>query len=74
SIDPAVGVVVHKKVGDPVQAGEPLATIHYNSDARLHAARRLLEESYSIAPQPPASRRPLIHKIIQGTRHVEVGG
>ncbi|HYY69429.1 MAG TPA: thymidine phosphorylase [Terriglobales bacterium] len=73
SIDPAVGIVVHKKVGDAVQAGEPLATIHYNSDARLHAARRLLEGSYSIALQPPRSRRPLIHKIIQGTRHVEVG-
>jgi thymidine phosphorylase len=73
SIDPAVGIVVHKKVGDTVHAGEPLATIHYNSDARLNEARRLLEESYSIAPQPPVTRRPLIHRIIQGIRHVEAG-
>ncbi len=73
TIDPAVGIVVHKKVGDAVHAGEPLATIHYNSDARLNEARRLLEESYAIAPQPPVVRRPLIHRIIQGTRYVEVG-
>jgi thymidine phosphorylase len=73
TIDPAVGIIVHKKVGDAVQAGEPLATIHYNSDTRLNEAHRLLEASYSITPQPPASRRPLIHRIIQGTRHVEAG-
>jgi pyrimidine-nucleoside phosphorylase len=73
SIDPAVGIVVHKKVGDAVHAGEPLATIHYNSDARLNEARRLLEESYAVAPQPPIARRPLIHHIIQGTRYVEAG-
>ena len=34
SVDPAVGIVLHKKVGDAVAAGEPLATIHYNSEAR----------------------------------------
>jgi len=72
-IDPAVGIVVHKKVGDAVEAGEPLATLHYNSEARLKEARRLLEASYMVAQQPPISRRPLIHRIIQGTRHVEVG-
>jgi pyrimidine-nucleoside phosphorylase len=73
TIDPAVGIIVHKKVGDAVQAGEALATIHYNSDTRLAEARRLLEGSYSIAPQPPVSRRQLIHRIIQGTGHVEAG-
>ena len=73
TIDPGVGIVVHKKIGDAVHAGEPLATVHYNSEARLSEARRLLEESYAVAQQPPVARRPLIHKIIQGTRYVEVG-
>ena len=27
-IDHAVGVVVHRKAGDQVEAGEPLATVH----------------------------------------------
>ena len=73
TIDPAVGIVVHKKVGDAVHAGEPLATLRYNSNARLNEARRLLEESYAITSQAPVSQRPLIHSVIQGTRHVEVG-
>lgn len=32
-IDLAVGIVLHKKVGDSVQLGESLATIHANSEA-----------------------------------------
>jgi len=66
SIDPAVGVVLHKKRGDRVVTGEPLCTIHYNSDARLDEARRLLELAYRIEPEPPRRPRPLVHGIIGG--------
>jgi pyrimidine-nucleoside phosphorylase len=65
-IDPAVGLVLHKKVGDPIREGEPLCTIHYNSDAHLADARNLLQQAYRIAGQPPATKRPLIHRIISG--------
>ena len=34
SIDPAVGIVLHKKIGDPVAAGETLCTLMYNSQTR----------------------------------------
>jgi thymidine phosphorylase len=64
SIDPAVGLVLHKKVGDSVRQGEPICTVHYNSDARLNDARGLLGQAYRIAEQPPAVRRPLIHRVI----------
>jgi pyrimidine-nucleoside phosphorylase len=63
SVDPAVGIVLHKKAGDAVSAGEGLATIHYNAEARAGRARRLLEESYRIAGAP-AQKRPLIHRVI----------
>jgi pyrimidine-nucleoside phosphorylase len=63
-IDPAVGMVVHKKTGDRVAAGEPLCTLHYNSGARLEEARRLVEQAYRITPAPPASVPPLIHRVI----------
>ena len=66
AIDPAVGLVLHKKVGDPVHAGEPLCTIRYNSDARLRDVRRLLEQAYRIAEQPPREVRPLVHRVISG--------
>ena len=64
SVDPAVGIVLHKKIGDAVSAGEPLATIHYNAEARASRARLLLEESYQIADSPAREKRPLIHRVI----------
>ena len=63
AIDPAVGLVFHRKAGDAVQRGQPLCTLHYNSSARLDEARRLVETSYRIAPEPPAPR-PLVRCVI----------
>src|SRR5947209_1647662 len=64
SIDPAVGLTFHKKVGDAVSHGEPLCTIHYNSEARLAEARGLVEQSYRIEPSAPRRPRPLVHRVI----------
>jgi pyrimidine-nucleoside phosphorylase/thymidine phosphorylase len=64
SVDPAVGIVLHKKVGDAVAAGEPLATIHYNAETRAARARQLLEQSYQISDLPLLEKRPLIHRVI----------
>jgi pyrimidine-nucleoside phosphorylase len=63
AVDPAVGIVLHKKVGDAVSKGEPLATIHYNAEARAARARQILEESYEIT-DAPCEKRPLIHCVI----------
>lgn len=63
SVDPAVGIVVHKKIGDHVVAGEVVYTIHCHSEAGARRARELLERSYTIsetAPLKPA----LIHRVI----------
>ena len=70
SVDPAVGVVLHKKVGDQVNENEPLATIHYNSDARGERARQLIAESIQVQDAAPL-KRPLIHRVIQksGDKH-----
>jgi pyrimidine-nucleoside phosphorylase len=64
SVDPSVGIVLHKKVGDAVTAGEPLATIYYNAEARVARARQLLEQSYQIADSPLKEKRPMIHRVI----------
>ena len=66
AVDPAVGIVLHKKVGDAVAAAESLATVHYNSEARAAGAKRLLEKSFVVAEAPPHSKRPLIHRVIGG--------
>jgi len=63
-IDPAVGLEFHKRIGDAVECGEPLCTLHYNSDARLPEARSLAESAYRIEPEKPKTIPPLIHRVI----------
>jgi len=59
-----VGLEFHKRVGDPVKRGDPLCTIHYNSEARLAEARRLVEQGYRVEGAPPREKRPLVHRVI----------
>jgi Thymidine phosphorylase len=66
SVDAAVGICLHKKVGDQVATGEPLATIYYNEQARAERARQMIAESCEIADVPPATKRPLLHRVIEG--------
>ena len=67
SVDPSVGIILHKKVGDRVAAGEPIATIHYNDETRATRAKQLIESSCEIASATPATRRPLIHRVIRSS-------
>jgi pyrimidine-nucleoside phosphorylase len=64
SVDPAVGIILHKKVGDRVDVGESLATIHYNSETRGERARQMISESIELAEAPPQAKRPLVHRVI----------
>jgi pyrimidine-nucleoside phosphorylase len=64
AVDPAVAIAIGKKLGEAVAQGEPLATVYYNSDARLEEARRLLLSAYTISPQPPAALPKLVHRVI----------
>jgi pyrimidine-nucleoside phosphorylase len=63
-IDHAVGLEFHKRIGARVEKGEPLATIHYNSDAKLAEAKGLISGSYHIGESAPREKRPLIHRIL----------
>jgi thymidine phosphorylase len=66
AVDPAVGLVLHKKVGDAVADGESICTIHYNSDARLPEAIKLLEGAYHITNSARFVPQPLVHRVIEG--------
>ncbi len=57
SINHAVGIVVHHKVGDSVQKGEPLFTIHAKDEATLEEAKRRVLAAHtfsetSVSPLP----------------------
>jgi len=64
SVDPAVGIVLHKKVGGRVASGEPLATIYYNAEAQATRARQLIEASCVLTDDPQFTKRRLIHRVI----------
>ncbi len=65
AIDPAVGIVLHKKVGDPIKEGESLCTIHCNDEAKYEVCRRMILESYSFGTAAP-ERREIIQNVIGG--------
>jgi pyrimidine-nucleoside phosphorylase/thymidine phosphorylase len=53
-IDPAVGILVEKKLGDPVGRGEPLCRIHHGPGSEPpEAITARLAAAYRIAPAPP---------------------
>jgi len=51
SIDHAVGVMLHAKVGDRVKQGDPLATLYVNRTDALPVARQKVESAYQIADE-----------------------
>jgi pyrimidine-nucleoside phosphorylase len=62
-VDPAAGLTLDAKLGDHVEKGTRVATLHYNAHSRLPAAKALAEESYVIRPEPIV-RAPLVHGLI----------
>ena len=64
TIDYGVGIVLHKKVDEPVAAGESLATIHAADEPAARKAVAELTACYTITPDaPPAA--PFIKAIIR---------
>ena len=50
-IDHAVGLVIHHKVGDRVQKGQPLFTVHANSADQLAAAKARVLAAHRFSPR-----------------------
>ncbi len=63
-IDPAVGFVLKKKIGDKIEAGEPFMEIHYNRKESLALIQELLHQA-CIIKNKPVQRPSLILEIIQ---------
>ena len=63
AIDLSVGVVLHKKVGDRVEPGESLATIHASDERKAAEAAELLKNCYTLS-QSPVEKAPFIKAIV----------
>jgi pyrimidine-nucleoside phosphorylase len=63
TVDPAVGIVLQCKVGDPIEAGAPLCVLHASDNERLARARTLLQAAFSVADAAPIARPLVIERI-----------
>lgn len=63
-IDPAVGLVMHKRRGDHVAAGEPLATLYVNDETRLGEAEEMLRGAVALSEEPPAPA-PMVYEVVR---------
>ena len=64
TIDPAVGLVMHRRVGDRLSIVEPFCTLYVNDETHLEEAVTLLHESMTISLDKPAPS-PLVYAIVK---------
>jgi pyrimidine-nucleoside phosphorylase len=63
-IDPAVGMIMHKRVGDAVQAGEAICTLYVNDEKNLEDAISTMKEAVRIGAQPDHVA-PMVYAVIR---------
>jgi pyrimidine-nucleoside phosphorylase len=63
AIDPAVGVILHKKAGSEVRLDEPLCTVLVNDDSRLDEALGLIKGAFQIGAGPVALPSLVVERI-----------
>ena len=64
AIDHAAGVVLHAKIGDRVERGDPLVEVHINDQDRLESALPRVSSAYTFQDQPTKSPQQ-IRRIIR---------
>jgi pyrimidine-nucleoside phosphorylase len=62
-IDPAVGVILHKKAGAQVRVGESLCTVLVNDESRLEEALALINGAFRIGAGPVALPALVVERI-----------
>jgi pyrimidine-nucleoside phosphorylase len=63
-IDFAVGFEQPKKIGDRIEAGEPLMVMHYDNEAHATHAEHMVRRAYAIRPDPVVTRPQLINERV----------
>jgi pyrimidine-nucleoside phosphorylase len=64
AIDPAVGYVMLKELGDPVVAGEPVARFYYNDEARGKEAIAVFTAAITVGDAQPVLP-PLLYDVMR---------
>ena len=64
SIDPAVGLVMKKRLGDFVRADEPLCIMYVNDDSKLDSALEMFHSAFAYSEKKP-EYRPMVYDVVR---------
>lgn len=64
AIDPAVGLIMHKRVGDSVRLGEAICTLYVNDERNLDDAMRTMLEAVKIGAKPEHAA-PMVYAVVR---------
>ncbi|MEA4913257.1 MAG: thymidine phosphorylase [Christensenella sp.] len=64
TIDPAVGLIMHKRVGDKVEKGEAFCTLYVNDETNLADAIATMREAVCIG-QKPDEVAPMVYAVVR---------
>jgi pyrimidine-nucleoside phosphorylase/thymidine phosphorylase len=73
-IDPGVGILVQKKIGDRVAVGEPLCVLHHGAagaESPEDVAARVLR-AYRIGPEPVSAMPLVLERVAEPIAPAEV--
>ena len=62
-VDPAAGVLLRKRRGDEVRAGEVLAELHASDEARLDAGEARLRAAVALSDEPPGAQPLVLERV-----------
>ncbi len=63
-IDHAVGITVEARLGDDLQAGDTLAVMHYNDEAKAHTAEPVLLAAFELQDEP-VTPPPMVYEVLR---------
>jgi len=63
-VDHAVGVTGTVKIGEQVEKGQPLLTLHASEGRRLDGAAALLEKAFAFSPEPPRPPQLIVETVL----------
>ncbi len=64
SIDYTAGIILHKKTGDKIKAGDVIAEFHTNDENRIADAEKMFFDAVTFSDNPP-EKAELIYKVIR---------
>ncbi|KUI48403.1 pyrimidine-nucleoside phosphorylase [Mycobacterium sp. GA-1199] len=65
-VQPGAGMYIHRRVGEPVSAGEPLFTLYTETPGRFEAAIAELDGNWTVGDAAPPPRPLIIDRITSG--------